>query len=92
MRVRDSSIHNLSFECELYLSKIKSYIFSKKYSEKANLYHQIQVDKGLGQILPYLVNWIQTSVCFMFYVHFAIIIIIIEEEEEEKLTSRYNRF
>ena len=84
MRIRDSSIHKLSFECELYLSKIKSYMFSKKYSEKANLYYQIQVDKGLGQILPYLVNWIQTDVCFMFITIIIIIIIIMEEEEEER--------
>ena len=60
--IHDSTVHTLSFECELYLSKIKSYMVSKRYEEQARIYHQIHIDKGLGQILPYVVNWIQTTV------------------------------
>lgn len=60
--VRDSSIHSLSFECELYLNTIKTRMFSDSNTTKGEMYHQLHVDDGLKQILPYLVNWIQSEV------------------------------
>ena len=60
--VRDSSIHSLSFECELYLNTIKTRMFSDSSMVKGEMYHQLHVDDGLKQILPYLVNWIQNEV------------------------------
>ena len=60
--VRDSSIHSLSFECELYLNTIKTRMFSDSNTAKGEMYHQLHVDDGLKQILPYLVNWIQNEV------------------------------
>lgn len=60
--MRDSSIHSLSFECELYLNTIKTRMFSDSNTAKGEMYHQLHVDDGLKQILPYLVNWIQNEV------------------------------
>lgn len=60
--MRDSSIHSLSFECELYLNTIKTRMFSDNNTTKGEMYHQLHVDDGLKQILPYLVNWIQSEV------------------------------
>ncbi|KNB41929.1 transcription initiation factor TFIID subunit [Blastocystis sp. subtype 4] len=62
--LRNSSIHSLSFECELYLNNIKTRMFSTNSTAKAEMYHQIHVDEGLKQILPYLVHWIQSSIDF----------------------------
>ena len=88
MSIHDSTVHTLSFECELYLSKIKSYMVSKQYEERARMYHQIHIGKGLGQILPYIVNWIQTTVCdYHFHsICYLIIVIII------LIIIRYNQF
>lgn len=62
IQLRSPSIHTLSFECELYLKNIKSSMFSNELFKKTEIYHQLQVDQGLKQILPYLINWIQTEV------------------------------
>lgn len=52
------------------------------------MYHQIHIGKGLGQILPYIVNWIQTTVCdYHFHsICYSIIVIII------LIIIRYNQF
>ena len=55
------SVHSLSFECELYLKKIKSRLYSPE-EENTEVFHQLQTDEGLNQICPYLVSWIQSTV------------------------------
>lgn len=55
------SVHSLSFECELYLKKIKSRLYSPE-EENTEVFHQLQTDEGLNQLCPYLVNWIQSTV------------------------------
>ena len=67
--LRNSSIHSLSFECELYLNNIKTRMFSTNSTAKAEMYHQIHVDEGLKQILPYLVHWIQSEVEVIVSIH-----------------------
>lgn len=62
IQLHKPSIHTLSFECELYLNNIKSTMFEDKTSKRSVVYHQLQVDCGLKQILPYLINWIQSEV------------------------------
>ena len=62
IQLRSQSIHTLSSECELYLQNIKSRMYSDDYSLKYEVYHQLQIDEGLKQICPYLVNWIQQEV------------------------------
>ena len=37
-------------------------MFSDSNTAKGEMYHQLHVDDGLKQILPYLVNWIQNEV------------------------------
>ena len=37
-------------------------MFSDSSMVKGEMYHQLHVDDGLKQILPYLVNWIQNEV------------------------------
>ena len=37
-------------------------MYSDDYSLKYEVYHQLQIDEGLKQICPYLVNWIQQEV------------------------------
>lgn len=69
VQLRSPSIHILSFECELYLKNIKVSMFANELFKKTEIYHQLQVDQGLKQILPYLVNWIQTEVWMINYQH-----------------------
>ena len=65
----DISLRNSSIECELYLNNIKTRMFSTNSTAKAEMYHQIHVDEGLKQILPYLVHWIQSEVEVVICVH-----------------------
>lgn len=37
-------------------------MYETKLSRKTTIYHQLQVDQGLKQILPYCINWIQEEV------------------------------
>ena len=57
------SVHSLSFECELYLKKIKSRLYSSE-EENTEVFHQLQTDEGLNQICPYLVDWVQSTVLY----------------------------
>ena len=68
LQLRNPSIHTLSFECELYLKNIKATMFSNDILKKTEIYHQLQLDPGLKQILPYLINWIQSEVCSILYI------------------------
>ena len=62
IQLRSQAIHTMSFECELYLQNIKSQMYSDEYCMRYEVYHQLQIDEGLKQICPYLVNWIQSEV------------------------------
>lgn len=44
-------------------------MFSNNSTAKAEMYHQIHVDEGLKQILPYLVHWIQSEVEVILIIH-----------------------
>lgn len=61
VQLLSQSIHPLTFECELYLKKIKSRLYSPE-EENTEVFHQLQTDEGLNQLCPYLVNWIQSTV------------------------------
>ncbi|CBK23396.2 uncharacterized protein [Blastocystis hominis] len=60
VQLLSQSIHSLSFECELYLKKIKSRLYSSE-EENTEVFHQLQTDEGLNQICPYLVDWVQST-------------------------------
>ena len=64
VQLLSQSIHSLSFECELYLKKIKSRLYSPE-AENTEIFHQLQTDEGLKQICPYLVEWLQSTVASM---------------------------
>ena len=63
VQLLSQSIHSLSFECELYLKKIKSRLYSSE-EENTEVFHQLQTDEGLNQICPYLVDWVQSTVLY----------------------------
>ena len=63
VQLLSQSIHSLSFECELYLKKIKSRLYSPE-EENTEVFHQLQTDEGLNQICPYLVDWVQSTVLY----------------------------